>query len=237
MELKLRCRFQVEHLRRMMTKVLDAFPEVWEWEPKWENFENALAQLTYGQENIGLDFHVAYLHLALDCIETSRRRLQHQHFDLDSSGATAQPALFLFDANRDGLAHLKSCSKLVARVWAYRRPSITSSGGGSMKMKIIGKQDEDTNARVCNLMLRELGVVLEAIMKAGRLEGYQSVADELGLVVEEIAAARCMAGLVRSLRGRPFYDDLASCCESWRSPGDLVSRCESWLSSDCNERI
>lgn len=83
------------------------------------NFEDALAQLCYGQENIGLDVHAAaYPHRALDCVETSRRRLQHQHFDLDSSGVTAQPALFLDDANRDGVAHLKSCSKLVARVWA-----------------------------------------------------------------------------------------------------------------------
>lgn len=82
------------------------------------NFEDALAQLCYGQENIGFDVHAAYPHLALDCVETSRRRLQRQHFDLDSSGVTAQPALFLDDANRDGVAHLKSCSKLVARVWA-----------------------------------------------------------------------------------------------------------------------
>lgn len=140
------------------------------------------------------------------------------------------PQLFLgAGGDRDGRTAVKRCSHWAAKVWAHRHTSVTSSsgggggGGGSAK----GISDSNTNARVCMAVSRALGEALEAFQMAGgagggggdgggslpkELEGCQLVAVGLesnAEVAEAEATAKCRAGLMRSLAGRPFCPTLA----------------------------
>eukprot|EP00752_Nemacystus_decipiens_P006657 g5985.t1 len=216
-----RCHYQTEYLRRLMTSSLEAFPEC--WQPlNWSRFEETLQELVVGQENLALNARVTYLDIALDCVEASRRRGQ-------------QPQLFLgAGGDRDGRTALKRCSQWAAKVWARRHTGVTpspSSGGGGSSSSCAkgssGYRDDRMNARVCMVVSRAVAEALEAFHMAGgsggvggggggslqkELEGCQLVAVELESHAETKEAegtARCRAGLMRSLAGRPFCPTLA----------------------------
>lgn len=216
LEFKPRCHFQTEYLRRLMTSSLEAFPEC--WQPlNWSRFEEALQELVMGHENLALNARVTYLDIALDCLEASRRRRQHPQLLLGAGG------------DRDGRTAVKRCSQWAAKAWAQRHAGVTSSGAGGGSSSAKGSNDDresKTNARVCMVVSRALGEALEAFQMAGgagggadagsslpkELEGCQLVAVELeshAEVGEAEGTARCRAGLMRSLGGRPFCPTLA----------------------------
>lgn len=195
-----------------MTSSLEAFPEC--WQPlNWSRFEETLQELVVGQENLALNARVAYLDIALDCLEATRHRGQ-------------QPQLFLgAGGDRDGRTAVKRCSHWAAKVWARRHTGVSSSGGGKGAKGSRNDRDSRMNARVCMVVSRSLGEALEAFQMAGgacggggggslpkELEGCQLVAVELESHAETAEAegtARCRAGLMRSLTGRPFCPTLA----------------------------
>lgn len=195
-----------------MASSLEAFPEC--WQPlNWSRLEETLQELVVGQENLALNARVTYLDIALDCLQASRRRGQ-------------QPQLFLGAAgDRDGRTAVMRCSRWAAKVWAQRHTSVTSSGRGGSGKGSVDDRDKQTNARVCMVVSRALGEALEAFLMAGagasgggggslprELEGCQLVAAELeshAEVSEAEGTARCRAGLMRSLGGRPFCPTLA----------------------------
>lgn len=132
----------------------------------------------------------------------------------------------------------KWAAKVWAQRHAGTTASMMTKGGSNNKNS-SSIEDNVTNARVCVAVSRAMGEALEAFRTAGRgggvgvggsssaleLEGCQLAAVELefhgevgpsaagagsaGAQKEKEATAKCRAGLMRSLGGRPFCPTLA----------------------------
>lgn len=151
------------------------------------------------------------------------------------AAASPLPQLFLgAGGDRDGRTALKRCSQWAAKVWAQRH---SSSGGTGAGVPDGGGISAVINARVCMAASRALAEALEAFSMVGgagaagvsprELEGCQLAAVEIESHAEVVmvspapsyrgagagedreATARCRAGLMRSLGGRPFCPTLA----------------------------
>lgn len=145
------------------------------------------------------------------------------------------PQLFLgAGGDRDGRTAVKRCSQWAAKVWAQRYSGGTSAGASGGDDDGISAV---INTRVCMAASRALAEALEAFSMVGggcgvsprELEGCQLAAVEIESYAEvslssssrgggggdggggedREATARCRAGLMRSLGGRPFCPTLA----------------------------
>lgn len=194
-----------------MTSSLETFPRC--WQPlNWSRFDEALQDLVVGKDPLALGARAAYLDIVLDSLEASRRQRQGAAGGGARGGSSSSgvpPLLLGAGGDRDGRTALKQCAKWAARVWAHRHAGVTAGaagGGGNYGEEIV-------NTRVCMTASRALAEALEAfVIAAGELEGCRLAAVILESESESNGgkeAARGVAGLMRSLSGRPFCSALA----------------------------
>lgn len=152
---------------------------------------------------LALNAHAVAIGVSLDCLEVLRRRRQTV-----AVGEVPLPPLFLgIEGDKSGRAVVKRCARWAAMAWARRGEAA-----------LVG---DEAQVNVCMVMSRVVGECLEAYSLAGKgraavLEGCQLAAVELqshGEVAADAGgsemAARCLAGLLRPLSGRPFFPTLA----------------------------
>lgn len=180
---------------------LEAFPEC--WQPlNWGRFEEILEHLTIEEDPCAVNTYVAFINIALDCVEAYRRRRRGNRSRCGFGPAAAAaatvfpaparaedassqlPPLFLgAGSDRDGRGAVKRCSKWAIKAWARRGAAVLAG--------------DLAETLVCMSMSRALAEALEAFQSLGEggraapaapaaaaaarleAEGCELVADEL----------------------------------------------------------